>query len=316
MPEKISSCSIVIPVYNSEQSLPLLVERLAAVLPGICPQYEVLLVNDGSRDGSWEVITRLIQQFPFVRGINLMRNYGQHNALLCGIRNASCQAVVTMDDDLQHPPEEIHKLVERLNEGFDVVYGVPRKLPHSLWRNFFSWLSKRVLAFVMGIRTVREISAFRCFRTRLREAFVDYQSPGVIIDALLSWGTTQFSSILVDEEPRQYGNSNYNFSKLFSQVILILTGFSTVPLRVASWLGFAFMLLGIAVFLFVLISYLTQGSIPGFPFLASIISIFSGSQLFALGIIGEYMARIFDRSMARPSYVIGEITAADLPSAE
>jgi glycosyltransferase involved in cell wall biosynthesis len=304
----IFSYSVVIPVYNSDQTLNLLIMKLGEVLPTISTDYEVILVNDGSRDQSWSVISDLTIQFPWVRGINLMRNYGQHNALLCGIRAARYDVIITMDDDLQHPPTEIPKLVKRLEEGFDVVYGFPRKLPHSFWRNIFSSLTKKALAFVMGIKTVREISAFRAFRAHLRKAFISYQSPGVIIDVLLSWGTTRFSSVIVDEAPRQYGVSNYNFAKLFSTVFLILTGFSTVPLRIASWLGFAFTIFGILIFLYVLMIYFYAGSIPGFPFIASMIALFSGMQLFTLGIIGEYIARIFDRSMDRPPYVIGEET--------
>ncbi len=180
------------------------------------------------------------------------------------------------------------------------------KLPHSLWRNLFSQMTKRTLAFVMGIKTVREISAFRAFRTGLRDAFTTYRSSGVIIDVLLSWGTTRFTSVEVDEEPRQVGQSNYNFSKLVAQALLILTGYSTIPLRLASYVGFGFTLFGLLVFLYVLYIYFVAGSIPGFPFLASLISLFSGVQLFTLGIFGEYLSRVFDRSMDRPTYVIGE----------
>ncbi len=302
----VPSCSVVVPVYNSELTLEPLVAQLGEVLPEVTGDYEVILVNDGSRDCSWDVICDLSQRFRWVRGINMMRNYGQHNALLCGLRMAHCEVVVTMDDDLQHPPREIPKLLERLDDGFDVVYGFPRKLPHSLWRNLFSQMTKRTLAFVMGIKTVREISAFRAFRTGLRDAFTTYQSPGVIIDVLLSWGTTRFTSVAVDEEPRQVGQSNYNFSKLVAQALLILTGYSTIPLRLASYVGFGFTLFGILIFLYVLVVYFVAGSIPGFPFLASIISLFSGFQLFTLGIFGEYLSRIFDRSMDRPTYVIGE----------
>ncbi len=304
---KIGSCSVVVPVYNSEATLTPLVERLAHVLPCIAQDYELILVNDGSRDNSWEKINQISKEFAWVSGINLMRNYGQHNALLCGIRSARYDVIVTMDDDLQHPPEEIDKLVDKLCEGFDVVYGSPRKGPHSFWRNLSSTISKRTLAFVMGIKTVREISAFRAFRTDLRKAFANYQSPGVIIDVLLSWGTTRFTTIQVDENPREIGSSNYNFTKLLGQVFLILTGFSTIPLRFASLSGFAFTIFGLLVFIYVLSSYFAQGSIPGFPFLASIVLLFSGMQLFALGLIGEYLARIFDRSMERPPYVVGEM---------
>ena len=237
-----------------------------------------------------------------------MRNYGQHNALLCGIREAQGDVIITMDDDLQHPPEEIPKLLQKWKEGFDVVYGYPAKLPHSLWRNIFSRLTKKTLAFVMGIKSVNEISAFRAFSTDLRKAFASYQSPNVIIDVLLSWGTRNFSSVIVNENQRVIGKSNYDFFKLASQAFLILTGFSTIPLRLASWLGFIVMIFGSIVFLYVLVSYFSMGSIPGFPFLASIISLFSGTQLFAIGIIGEYLARIFDRSMERPTYVIAKTT--------
>ncbi len=299
-----TSLSIVVPAYNSHETLPLLVEQIELVLKDLVPSYELILVNDGSPDNTWEVIQMLCASHPWVKGINLMRNFGQHNALLCGIRAARHDVIITMDDDLQHPPREIPVLLNSLTPDFDVIYGFPRKLPHSLWRNMFSRATKRVLAFVMGIKTVREISAFRCFRSSLRPAFESYSHPNVIVDVLLSWGTTRFGSVQVDEEPRTHGASNYNFGKLVAQSFLILTGFSTVPLRFASWLGFVFTLFGIGIFIYVLYIYFALGSIPGFPFLASIIALFSGMQMFALGIFGEYLARMFDRSMDRPTYVI------------
>lgn len=310
MTETHPSISVVVPVYNGEHSIRPLVERLAAVLPSIAMHFEVILINDDSPDQSWPVICDLHNEYPFVRGIRLMRNYGQHNATLCGVRAAIYPVVVTIDDDLQHPPEEIHKLISKLAEGYDVVYGYPNKLPHSFVRNFFSRATKRVLAFVMGVKTVKEISAFRAFRTDLRRAFDNYQNPGVIIDALLSWGTTRFASVRVNEEPRTIGESNYNFIKLVREAFLVLTGYSTAPLKLASYLGFGATIFGLVSFLYVIISYFIRGSIDGFTFLASTILIFSGVQLFTLGIFGEYLARIFDRSMEHPTYVIGETTSA------
>ena len=309
MPDIRPAISIVIPVYNGEQTIRPLIARLAAALPSITDQFEVILVNDDSPDQSWPVINTLSEEYSFVRGIHLMRNYGQHNATLCGVRAASYPIIVTMDDDLQHPPEEIHKLIKKLSEGYDVVYGYPNKLPHSFVRNFFSRATKRTLAFVMGVKTVKEISAFRAFRTDLRRAFENYQNAGVILDALLSWGTTRFTSVLVDEDPRTIGTSNYNFVKLVREAFLVLTGYSTAPLKLASYLGFSATIFGIVSFLYVIISYLLRGSIDGFTFLASTILIFSGVQLFTLGIFGEYLARIFDRSMEQPTYVIGETTS-------
>jgi len=298
--------SVVIPVYNSQETLEELVYQLSEVLPNLYPRFEVILVNDGSHDKSWEFICGLSKKYAWVRGINLMRNYGQHNALLCGVRAVQYDTIVTMDDDLQHPPGEIHKLLDKLSEGYDVVYGVPIKMPHVWWRNIFSFLTKRVLAYVMGVKNIRDFTAFRAFRTYLRNAFEGYQNPNVLIDVLLSWGTNRFTTIPVEENPRAAGQSNYSFYKLFQYTMVVLTGFSTAPLRFTSMVGFLFTFLGIAIFIYVLGIYFLVGSIPGFPFLASIISIFSGTQLFALGIIGEYLARIFDRSMDRPAYVIAE----------
>ncbi len=306
-----TGCSVVVPVYNSEGTLNELVARLSKVMPRHFSEFEIILINDGSRDCSWQVICELASRYPWIRGFNMMRNYGQHNALLCGLRAAKYEITITMDDDLQHPPEEIGVLLAKFCDDYDVVYGIPKKLPHSVVRNFFSFLSKRLLAFVMNIPAVRDIGSFRVLRTDLRNAFANFQSPNVILDVLLSWGTTRFATVPVDEAPRQVGSSNYNFRKLFAHAMLILTGFSTAPLRVASMIGFAFTILGIIIFAYVIILFFVAGSIPGFPFLASIISIFSGTQLFTLGIFGEYLATIFDRSMERPVYLVRETTRKD-----
>ena len=217
----------------------------------------MILINDGSKDNSWEIIQNISRKNPRVHGINMMRNYGQHNALVCGMRIAKYEITVTMDDDLQHPPAEISKLLLPLGNGFDVVYGSPIKLPHSWWRNAFSILTKKILARVMGIPTIKDIGAFRAFRTDLRRASEFFQSPTVILDVLLSWGTTRFTTVQVEEAPRQSGSSNYNFGKLVSQAMLILTGFSTLPLRLTSWIGFGFTIFGILILFYVLIPNFT-----------------------------------------------------------
>jgi undecaprenyl-phosphate 4-deoxy-4-formamido-L-arabinose transferase len=164
---------------------------------------------------------------------------------------------------------------------------------------------KLILSKIMGI-PIREIGAFRAFKTDLRNAFKDYRSPEVYIDPLLAWGTKKFSHVFVEEDKREIGESNYSFAKLVKASLLILTGYSTAPLRFASMLGFLFMLFGFAVLIYVLVITFSLGSTPGFPFLASIISIFSGVQLFTIGIFGEYLARVYDRSSDRPPYVIRE----------
>lgn len=294
--------SIIIPVYRGEKFLAHLIDRILSVLPGIAENFEVLLVNDGSPDNSWALIELLAARYPWVRGIRLMRNYGQHNATLCGLREAQYEITVTMDQDLQHPPEALPVLFAELEKGFDVVYGAPRKLPQGWLRNWMTSTMKTMLANVMGVPSVRNISAFRAFRTELRQAFANFQSPTLTIDVLLSWGTSRFTSVMVDIPHAE--RSNYNFPALVKAAMLILTGYSTAPLRLASWAGFIMTLFGVGVFAYVLVVYFSLGSLPGFPFLASIISLFSGAQLLILGIFGEYLARMFDRSMDRPTYVV------------
>jgi glycosyltransferase involved in cell wall biosynthesis len=299
------SVTVIVPVYNSELLLSELCERLSKVLPEVSDQYEVILVNDCSRDKSWDIISDLAARHPWICGINLMRNYGQHNALLCGIRAAKYEIIITIDDDLQHPPEEIPKLLAKLAEGYDVVYGTPEREQHGFLRNIASQITKLALKSAMSAKIARDVSAFRVFRTTLRDAFASYQSSFISIDVLLTWGSTNFAATPVSHNPRPVGVSNYTFGKLVTHAFNMMTGFSAVPLQLASLTGFVFTLVGIAVLSYVIGRYLIQGSVvAGFPFLASIIAIFSGAQLFALGIIGEYLARMHFRMMERPTYAI------------
>ena len=301
--------SVVVPVYNSEHSLTPLVERLKSVLASRTVRLEIIMVDDASRDGSWGVVEQLAGKHAEVRGISLLRNYGQHNALLCGIRTATGEIIVTIDDDLQHPPEEIPLLLDRLSQGADVVYGTPQRESHGLFRDLASQITKIVLQEAMGAAVARDVSAFRVFRTQLREAFATYSNPSVSVDVLLTWATTRFAAVRVRHEPRTIGVSNYTFRKLLRHALNMMTGFSTRPLQLASLIGFGFTLFGLAVLVYVIGRYLIEGgSVPGFPFLASVIAIFSGVQLFALGIIGEYLARMHLRMMDRPTYAVREQT--------
>lgn len=310
--EKGVTVSVVVPVYNGAASLDALVQRLVSTLSASALCYELILVNDGSRDGSWSCIVDLSERLDSVRGIDLMRNYGQHNALLCGIRAARYDVIVTIDDDLQNPPEEIPRLLAALEEGHDVVYGAPHREQHGFLRDAASRITKMVLQGSMGAETARKISAFRAFRTPLRDAFGSYQSPFVSVDVLLTWGTTRFAAIGVRHDPRREGRSNYTLRKLLVHAASMMTGFSTLPLQIASIVGFAFTILGIAVLLYVLARYfLDGGGVAGFPFLASIIAIFSGAQMFALGVIGEYLARMHFRTMERPVYAVRQKIGGD-----
>jgi glycosyltransferase involved in cell wall biosynthesis len=306
--------SVVVPVYNGAAVLPELVARLRAVLAGRAPDAEIVLVNDGSRDASWQVIAELAAEprRPRVRGIDLRRNYGQHNALLCGIRAAAGAVVVTLDDDLQHPPEEIPKLLDALSGEVDVVYGTPLAEQHGLLRDLASRATKLALCGAMEAEIAGRVSAFRAFRAELREAFGQYGNPYVSIDVLLSWATNRFAAIAVRHEPRRAGRSSYTLRMLVRHAINMVTGFSVGPLRLASVIGFVSTLFGLLVLVWVVGHYLIQGgSVPGFPFLASVIAIFSGAQLFTLGILGEYLARMHVRLMSRPIYSVRRSTPGE-----
>jgi undecaprenyl-phosphate 4-deoxy-4-formamido-L-arabinose transferase len=305
------SLSVVVPVYNSEQSLEALVEQLHEHLPGLASTFEILLVNDGSADGSWAVIERLAARFPAVRGLNLMRNYGQHNALLAGIRAVKNEIIVTLDDDLQHPPAEVAKLLQKLDEGFDVVYGVPAQQRHGLLRDVASYMTKVALQGAMGADNARNISAFRAFRAELRDAFAAFAGPFVSIDVLLTWATRSFSRVVVRHEPRTLGVSNYTVRKLITHALNMITGFSVLPLQLSSVMGFAFTLFGFGLFIYALVNYfILGGRVPGFTFIISVVALFSGAQLFAIGVIGEYLARVHFRLMDKPPYAVRRDTAA------
>src|SRR6266496_2352908 len=186
--------SVAIPVYRIEKILPELVRRLNEVLPVMAAKREIILVNDCSPDTSWDAILQLAAAHPEIRPINLMRNYGQHNALLCGIRAASYDVIVTMDDDLQHPPEEIQKMLTTLSHGFDVVYGTPEQEQHGLGRDLASLATKMTLRNLVGAEIASQVSAFRAFRKQVADAFGQYRGSFVSIDVLLTWGTNRFAA--------------------------------------------------------------------------------------------------------------------------
>lgn len=306
-----AALSVVIPVFRAEATLEELHRRLTAYLPSLVADHEIVFVEDGGGDRSWEIIARLAAGDPRVRGIRMSRNYGQHNALLAGIRAARHALIVTMDDDLQHPVEGIGLMLAALGPGTDVVYGAPIEEQHGLLRNMASRLTKMALAGAMGAETARSAGAFRLFRARLREGFAGYRSPFVSIDVLLTWTTSSFAAVRVRHAPRAAGVSGYTLPKLVRHAVNLMTGFSTLPLQIASVVGFAFLAFGAAVMAVVLINFAVRGgAVPGFATIASLIVIFSGAQLFALGVIGEYLARMHFRTMDRPAYVVAEEAAA------
>jgi glycosyltransferase involved in cell wall biosynthesis len=302
----VTGVSVVVPVYNGERTLEPLADRVGAVLEG--RDYEIVFVNDGSQDGSWKRIAALAAANERIRALNLSRNYGQQNATLAGVRVAGHPVVVTIDDDLQNPPEEIPRLLAALTDDVDVVYGVPRMRRHGLWRNAGTKLARLIMRAAVGGDLADKVSGYRAFRTELRESFAFFRGPYVLLDVLLSWSTNRYASIEVEHEERVAGASSYTLGQLASQALTWLTAFSTRPLRLASLIGLASTLFGLGVLLLVVLAYFIYGNpVRGFPFLASIIAIFSGAQLLTLGIMGEYLARVHVRVTERPAYDVREV---------
>ncbi len=299
--------SVIVPLYRSADILSLLLKRTEGVLSAIARRYEIILVNDGSPDDTWKRLREAVSVHPHIVAINMNRNYGQHNALLAGIRVAQYTLCVTMDDDLQNPPEEIPKLLAALEPDLDVIYGAPLDEERSLSRKLPSRLTKLVLSRSMNVKVAEQVSAFRLFRTQLREAFATYRGPFVNIDVLLTWATNRFAAIKVLHHRRAAGASTYTLGPLITLAMNLVTGFSVLPLQMISLLGIGMGFFGFAVLAYVLGLFFIYGAPPpGFTLLASIIAIFSGAQLLSLGIIGEYLWRMYYRVMDRPSYMIRE----------
>lgn len=312
--------SVVIPCYRSENTLEPLLEDLLPTLAelersGRIEGAEVLLVVDGSPDRTADVARDLEAAHEQVRTLILRRNFGQHNALVAGIRSAQHDVIVTMDDDLQHPPTEIEKLLGALRDsGTDLVYAVPEREEHGAFRSASSRMVKRGLAMA-GVENAEIVGAFRAFRTDLRDGFRDSDDPQVNLDVLLSWTTNKVAKITARMDPREVGTSSYNFRRLVRHTLNMVTGYGTVPLRIATWLGFACGFFGIALLVWVLVRFaLGETTVPGFTTLAALVSLFSGAQMITIGVIGEYLGRQHFRSMRRPMYVLQPVHESTQPS--
>ncbi|GAB3970779.1 glycosyltransferase family 2 protein [Actinoallomurus sp. NPDC050550] len=297
--------SVVVPCYRSAQTLPELVARLAAVLPGAAIEHEIVLVVDGSPDDTWDVAADLARSHREVRAIQLARNYGQHNALIAGVRAARHDIIVTMDDDLQHLPEEVPRLLAALTDDIDLVYACPREEEHGLARSLASQLVKMTLSGPLGVPDARSISAFRAFRMFLRDGFDGLTGPHASIDVALSWGTTRIGCVDVRMDHRMSGRSGYTLSSLMRHAVNLLVGYSTAPLRFVSGLGLVVGAFGLLLVGIVLWSYLTGAiTVAGFTSVASMIALFSSAQILGIGVLGEYLGRVHACGMGRPTYVI------------
>lgn len=302
--------SVVIPCYRSEQTLRPLVDAIFAALSepaaaSLVSQFEVVLVVDGCADGTADVANKLAAAHPNVRAIELRRNYGQHNALLAGIARAKHEVVVTMDDDLQHRPDQITSLLAPLARGdVDLVYGVAREEEHGFWRSAASRTVKQGLA-VAGVPAAEDVSAFRAFWTAQREGFTHIEDPYVSLDVMLSWTTTSIARVVVQMDQRLVGTSGYSIRALLRHAMNMITGYSNLPLRIVAWLGGFCALIGIVLVSVVIWKYAAgDTTVAGFTTIAAMVAVFSGAQMLSIGIIGEYIGRLHTRSTGKPTFLI------------
>jgi len=310
-----STHSIVIPVYNSEQNLAELVAQLAKILPTLSDGYEVILVNDGSRDCSWDIICQLAQGYPRVRGINLMRNYGQHNALLCGIRAAQYDIIVTIDDDLQNPPEEIPRLIETMEAGgFDVVGTIRKGRKDSILRILPSRIVNMIARKITGVSMTDWGCMLRAYSQSVVKRMIDCHEHSTFIPALATHFGKHVTEIEVAHEERHGGKSNYPLRKLINLQFDLVASFSELPIKLIMYGGVMLAAFGVCFGAFLVIARLVYGAFwaaQGVFTLFAILFVFVGLQFFALGLIGEYIGRIYREVRKRPEYVIENVFGDD-----
>jgi undecaprenyl-phosphate 4-deoxy-4-formamido-L-arabinose transferase len=308
------SISVVVPCYRSVRTLPALAERLNDVLPTVAHDYEIIFVVD-SPDGTWDVASSLAAKYDHIQAIRMARNYGQHNALIAGIRAARCDVIITMDDDLQHLPEQIPMLVAALTDDLDLVYATASEEEHGWFRSFAARATKAAMSSAMDIPNARLLSPLRIFRSFLRSGFDQVQGPHVSVDVVLSWTTTRVAGIRVPMDTRTEGKSGYNLRKLAKHTINMVMGYSTKPLRLVTYLGFLIGLCGLLLAARLIWQYYHgQTTVAGFTTVASLVAIFSSAQLIGIGVLGEYLGRVHAHGMGRPTYVIRERTGEAVPA--
>jgi len=310
------SISVVIPVFRPGRSVVGVAQGLSEVLASGRSRFEVLLVDDGSPDTTWETIERLHAADPeHITAIRLMRNFGQHNALMCGLRHARGDYIITMDDDGQHPPEEIPKLIEAIRQtGADVVYGVPKNRNHAAWRNLGSWLVTSFYQLVFRSRVTT--SAFRIMRREVVDAILAYDLNYTYIDGLLAWNTDRIAQIEVEHRPRQNGRSGYSLGKLLTLALNLFTNFSLLPLQAVSAVGFVVAVLGLVMGVYYFILYVSGNIlVPGYASTIVAILVLGGLQLLSLGIMGEYLGRVHLNINRKPQYTIRTILGPEIEGA-
>jgi polyisoprenyl-phosphate glycosyltransferase len=319
--EREPEVSVVVPVYRSAECLEALVALIDETLVCARIEYEVVLVNDGSPDLSWNAIETLCRSHPYVVGVDLRRNFGQDNAILTGLRLARGRSIVIMDDDLQHDPADIPRLLAKLEEGPDVVYADFRVRRHTLWKTLGSWFNGKIAEWVLDKPKGIYLSPFKALRKDVADLICQYKGPDPYVDGLLLQVTSRFAQVPVDHHPRFAGSSTYTLWKSVSVWARLATSFSVRPLRLVTWCGLALGALGGLLALYVILYRLLfperfAVSVAGWASLMSGQLLIGGVQMVFLGVLGEYAGRTRTTVAGKPQATIRTVVnAAAVPDA-
>lgn len=303
--------SIVIPVYRSESILPKLVAKVAEVMRALqlSDRFELVLVNDCSPDNSWQVITEQATQHAFIKGISLRKNFGQHNAVMAGLHHAKGRYVILMDDDLQHPPSSIGKLLDALRAGYDVCYTNYVGRQHALWKKVGSKFNDLVATYALRKPKGLYLSSFKALRQEVVQEVIRYDGPYAYVDGLILDVTNSITSVDIEHQARLEGEGNYNLRKSLSLWMKMLTSFSILPLRFATCVGFCMSALSVIMILVLIVQKFLHPDYPrGWTSLIATILLVGGIQTLCLGMIGEYLGRAYLKVNRKPQFVVARTT--------
>jgi len=309
--DSVYELSIVVPVYRSATILPQLVEQIYAAMEkeGLPDKFELLLVNDASPDDSWEVIRSLAGTYPFIKGISLRRNFGQHNAIMAGLNHVQGKFVALMDDDLQHPPGAIGDMLHALEKGYDVCYTKYLNRQHATWKQLGSKFNNWVATLLLGKPKNLYLSSFKAMKREVVNEVIKYDGPYAYIDGLILDVTRSITTVDIQHQSRLEGEGNYNLRRSLSLWLKMATSFSVLPLRIATYTGFILAALSSVMIVFVIVEKILNPELPaGWTSLIATMLFIGGIQTLCIGMIGEYLGRTYLKLNYKPQFVVGATT--------
>ena len=302
--------SVIIPVFNEQENISELIARLTTVLGAAKKNYEVILVDDGSKDRSFSMLKDLAKNDSHLKVIRFNRNYGQHNAIFAGFAEAKGSVIVTLDADLQNPPEEIPKLLAKMAEGYEVVGGYRQNRQDSIFRKIPTYLVAKMTSRFVGVHLKDYGSMLRAYKKELVDAMLESGEVSTYIPALANSLASSVAEIPVDHQARSRGESKYSLLKLLHLNFDLMTSFSLMPIQLIGLAGVVIAFSGLAFSVFLLVMRLIMGSewaVGGVFTLFGILFLFVGLQVLAIGIMGEYIGLIYQEVRKRPRYRVQEI---------